>query len=846
MTTTANDHGGSVTESTAGQLSGVAADMLILPQNSRNHNAQSTHNTHAAPSSATNARGAELLAARGLSDVTRAYFGIEGRRDGWLYPASADHPAPRFKGYPDTQTRYKWPNGKPEALRFYDPRGNLAAEIARAGGVLFLAEGEPDVWALHEGGIRNATATMLGAATLPAWLVEELQRLGVQRVIVYPDRDSAGGLFAAKIKQALAETRIAFEARALPDALGAKSDINDLLLAVGADSLKAALEACGPASLPDVTPVGAAPRGEAYSGPQTDASGLFEQWAVEVERAALAAWNIAPPKANGWSRRNFSAPTREDRRASCTWDYTRHGYKDHAGPFYNTHEVAEQLGFTPWADWKAQRAPILRPESAPSAAKEITRFALGMPYTLTKRLNMAARLFGLPSQTPAALVLHAWQLISRDVLPDGAPVTQADFRKAAESAGFELSRETVNRGFQQLAEWGAGALISPPNCDHDSGAKCAICNLYLKTLNKYRLQKTHLASGRKPTLFLFNPVSVAMRGFVDRYTGLIAALRYGDTPANAELVWRDLTADEARLANRLSAPLYEATASAREKAAALFEADLTYLRADAARIVAGERYHVPPLGSGRIDSPAAYVRALVAGAIQAAGKEGVKSYTLRGLTGISRATLARAVDDLAALSLPQERQARLSDLTPRDLALVKRTDGEKAVLHAPSVIKLAERATDAERERAERHAAAQKRRAALRRAHHPETHSDSPIQNVAKELQARQVKEATRRRKEAGPADFVREWQRLQLDLRLPADLPRHDPATGELYAPGQLFSLAAAHLAGAGQKRPADAPQGPTRRESERRGGVAPVAVCLQTLRLSWSGPAAIPNLIH
>ena len=788
--------------------------------------------------------GAEYLAARGISEITRDFFHIRPNGTGWLYPANADQPdLTRFKGYPGTEPKYKWHPRKPaDLVMLYDPNGTLAAEIAGARGSLILCEGEPDVWALAEAGIFNATATMLGAATVPAWLVDEVIRLGARQVVMYPDRDPAGAAYAAKVTAALESRGVKVEARELPATLGEKGDINDLLLAVGPEGLQAALEACGPAALPDVTPVAVSPRFEAYSGPQTDASGLFEQWALEVERQAVATWQIAPPKANGWSRRNFSAPQREDRRASATWNYTRHGYKDHGtGAFFNTHEVAALIGFEPWQDYKARQRPAPRPESAAAA-----RFALGMPYTLTKRLNMAARLFGLPSQTPAALVLHAWQLISRDVLPDGAPVTQADFRKAAESAGFELSRETVNRGFQQLAEWGAGALISPPNCDHDSGAKCAICNLYLKTLNKYRLQKTHLASGRKPTLFLFNPVSVAMRGFVDRYTGLIAALRYGDTPANAELVWRDLTADEARLANRLSAPLYEATASAREKAAALFEADLTYLRADAARIVAGERYHVPPLGSGRIDSPAAYVRALVAGAIQAAGKEGVKSYTLRGLTGISRATLARAVDDLAALSLPQERQARLSDLTPRDLALVKRTDGEKAVLHAPSVIKLAERATDAERERAERHAAAQKRRAALRRAHHPETHSDSPIQNVAKELQARQVKEATRRRKEAGPADFVREWQRLQLDLRLPADLPRHDPATGELYAPGQLFSLAAAHLAGAGQKRPADAPQGPTRRESERRGGVAPVAVCLQTLRLSWSGPAAIPNLIH
>lgn len=810
MTTTPAKHATGAFASNTEQLSGVADGMPILPQISHDHNAQRTQNTRQS------AGAIALLRARGVSDTTRAYFHIEAASGGWTYPASADLPATRFKGFPDNPKKYAWPNGKPEGLRFYDPRGALSSEIARSGGTLILAEGEADVWALYEGGIRNATATMLGAATVPAWLPDELARLGVARVILYPDRDSAGYAFAANVTRALGGTPIIVEARELPAELGEKGDVGDLLLAVGARGLEAALEACGPAHLPDPAPEPVTRRGEAYSAPQADPSGLFEQWAVEVERAAVAAWNIAPPKANGWSRRNFNAPTREDRRASCTWDYTKHGYKDHAGPFYRTYEVAEQLGFTPWSEWKAQHAPILRPAGAPGD-KTPTRFALGMPYTLTKRLNMAARLFGLPSQTPAALVLHAWQAIPRDVLPDDAALTQADFRRAAAGVGFELSRRVAMTGLDQLAEWSMVTRIDPPNCDHDSGAKCSFCNLYLTTSNKYRLQNDHLGTGSPPTFYLFNPASVALRGFVDRYTQLIAARRYGDTPADAVLVWRDLTADEILLADALSAGLYEATEDARHEAALLFEADLADLRADAARIVAGENYHTANLATGVIDSPAAYVRSLTAGLLEAAGEKGTPSHVLRNLTGVSRATAARIVADLGALSIPQERQVLVRDLTPRDLPLVKREDGEKAVLYAPSVVKLASAATPAETDQAARYAAAQQRRAALRRAHRPQESDHSAVKAAAAAIPRNP-------RKQRDPVDPVKAWQRLQLDLRLPEGFSPYDAATGELYGPGQLFRLATDYLTQR-ENTPSDAPQAPPRAAS------APVVVELRPI---------------
>jgi len=766
----------------AGKLLRAATDMKSIPQSATVYNPTGP--------------GAEYLAARGISEITRDFFHIRPNGTGWLYPANADQPdLTRFKGYPGTEPKYKWHPRKPaDLVMLYDPNGTLAAEIAGARGSLILCEGEPDVWALAEAGIFNATATMLGAATVPAWLVDEVIRLGARQVVMYPDRDPAGAAYAAKVTAALESRGVKVEARELPATLGEKGDINDLLLAVGPEGLQAALEACGPAALPDVTPVAVSPRFEAYSGPQTDASGLFEQWALEVERQAVATWQIAPPKANGWSRRNFSAPQREDRRASATWNYTRHGYKDHGtGAFFNTHEVAALIGFEPWQDYKARQRPAPRPESAAAA-----RFALGMPYTLTKRLNMAARLFGLPSQTPAALVWHLWHLLPAETAQSGDPVTLTSLRGDYAAMGHKLSRKVAETGLNQLAEWGAVTRIDSPNCGCDPSASeyCSFCNLYLKELNKYRTQKEQYSRrGKPPTLYLFNPIPEALGAFVDRYAALIAASTYGMTPANAELVWRDLTADEARIADHVRSPLYERAASDRERAAAIYERDLERLQGDADRILNGARYYPAPLVADvQITSPKAYVTALAAGLIARGGNEGATTTALRGLTGRSGGTIARMVQrgDLEAVQVPQERAKPLSDLSPHEKGLVKRTEGDRAILWASTVYKLAERATKSERTWAEQRNAAQRRIAGLRRAHRPQEHK---------------AKQVVFRRAQVEHRDPVAEWQRLQLTMGLPAGVTPHDPETGELYEPGQLFRLAADHIAKHGRVTPAQAP---------------------------------------
>lgn len=241
-------------------------------------------------------RWLKALYARGLSDKTITYFGIRPAGSYLRYPLASNSEIERFKALPGQRgAKYLWGKGgkpqagiKPDPVPFYDPRDELARHVADAGGALILAEGEPDVWALHEAGFTHATATMLGAGKFYAYHVDQLRTLGVTRILIWPDRDEAGLKHAAKLRDLLAETEIMLDVRELPGTLGQGGDIGALLLAVGAESLADALKACPPLALPE--PVRAAPvlpqTARAVDLP-SDASELHE---VEARtRAAIAA-----------------------------------------------------------------------------------------------------------------------------------------------------------------------------------------------------------------------------------------------------------------------------------------------------------------------------------------------------------------------------------------------------------------------------------------------------------------------------------------------------------------------------------------------------------------------------
>jgi hypothetical protein len=408
----------------------------------------------------------DLLRKRSISRYTATYFGIRPHKRGWVYPATPNHPVQRWKAFPRQRgPKYLWQPAQPDDITFYDPHGDLAARIAAADGVLFLAAGEPDVWALYEGGILNATATMHGEGTMPPWLVGELHRLGVTVGRIWPDRDDAGLNHAAKLRDVLAGTDIRLEAFTLPYSPNSKADINQLLIDVGPDNLRTALEACPPLDLPSPQPARAT-HTSPYTSPTSDVADLYERWCVEVvEQAAVAAWNIAPPNSKHLSRRNFSSPLREDRRPSAQWSYIAHGFKDYAtGEFYNTHTVADLLGVQSWADYKAALHPTVEPQKVP----HLRHFPQSVPIRL---IQLGLNLHGdtwlnvrrgvLPNFGAAMVTYYVWtELVRAGVLRDDEPFTAKQLAREAEQHGYGLSKDTAGKGLELLAEWEIGDFLS--------------------------------------------------------------------------------------------------------------------------------------------------------------------------------------------------------------------------------------------------------------------------------------------------------------------------------------------------------------------------------------------------
>lgn len=326
--------------------------------------------------SGTNQPWIARLQKRGLSLATIRWAGVRPSGDGWIYPfAPDDRRNLRWKAFDSSATpKYMWysdgrPGSKPAHARLYDPHGDLIAHVADAGGVLHLPEGEAvSTWALQEGAIFNVSATMAGAGSVPAWLPDELARLGVKHLIAYPDNDQAGRDWAAKLRAALAGTGIVLDVRDVSAVVSApKADVADILLAVGPDRLESTLLSLPALALPDApAPTPARRTISTISLKRSpDSESLREAWALEVERAAVATWNIAPPNGRGFSRKPFRCPdghhhNANDRNASASYNYQTHGYHCFVGGYVNTDQMAAQLGHEPYEDYKQRHAPRRR------------------------------------------------------------------------------------------------------------------------------------------------------------------------------------------------------------------------------------------------------------------------------------------------------------------------------------------------------------------------------------------------------------------------------------------------------------------------------------------------------
>lgn len=301
-----------------------------------------------------------LLAERGLSPATIEHFAIAPRGDGWQYPVHPALDARRWKAFDSTATpKYLWLPHKPDTIRLYDVDGRLGDAVALAGGILWLASGEPDVWALWEGGLRNATCLFDGETRrMPPWFAPELARLGVRVLHLAPDRDRAGMRFVIQVSRAVSHTSIRVIMHQLPFPPRSKGDIGRLLVRVGGARLRTTLEGL-PACEAMFEPFPPDEQPAFVQRPlphlSTGRDALYEAWCVEVvEPAAVRAWDISPPDARGFSK-NFRCPFHDDRHPSAGWSYETHGIHCFACGYHDAREVAGRLGVPSWESYRAGR-----------------------------------------------------------------------------------------------------------------------------------------------------------------------------------------------------------------------------------------------------------------------------------------------------------------------------------------------------------------------------------------------------------------------------------------------------------------------------------------------------------
>lgn len=360
---------------------------------------------------------------RRINAATRQAFGLR----------SASHrgrPAITFDVAPDlTRLRYvdggdprfSWhnPHRQPVKDRLYHAP-NAADHIAAAGGVVWIASGESDLWALHSAGIYNALAWHGGEAAVPDQLADQLAALGVRSVNYAPDVDPAGHRAAGLLAAALGDD-IALTCYALPVTLLDQSpDVGSVWATYdgAASTFDAYL-----LNLPthDVTP---APP-PAVVVVQADGLTVPADYLAEVRQAAearmLAAGGDTRQNGDGWYRQAISNPTREDRNPSLRVCYDDGGLTacDVAtGQTMSVYELGDALG-------------VERPQSAPTA---ITTALHG----LTRQALLRADL------TPIARLLDA--LYAAGVAP-GAVLTASEI-----ASHTEIGRSTIYRMLDRLTD----------------------------------------------------------------------------------------------------------------------------------------------------------------------------------------------------------------------------------------------------------------------------------------------------------------------------------------------------------------------------------------------------------
>ena len=263
----------------------------------------------------------DLADERGLSATTAQLFNIRNNGSGWLYDTKTmnGQVLSRWKSYYSQQdeapedergswAKYRWyPEKTPDAKYFYPPALSLSEAVKNAGGDLWMVGGEIGVMSMIDAGIMNVTCTY-GDTNIPSSINDDLQKLGVKRLRLIPDRDKSGEMWAMKIRDCLQE--ITLECNALPYPLQDKhgKDVNDYWRQFPAQ-FKDNLDTLDDWSLPK-------PQPKLELLPRLSSEGIPERLKFEL-RYRLG---IAHLTGRGFGSKNIQCPFHDDTQPSASWN----------------------------------------------------------------------------------------------------------------------------------------------------------------------------------------------------------------------------------------------------------------------------------------------------------------------------------------------------------------------------------------------------------------------------------------------------------------------------------------------------------------------------------------------
>lgn len=151
----------------------------------------------------------DLNSTRCIPADVQALFNLRVQGDRWVYETRLmdGGKGARSKSFysiapPGSEKwqKYNWVPEKPQgALYMYPPDLSLSTAISAADGILYMTGGDMGTMSLMAAGVMNATNTF-GDSSVPVSIANDMQKLGVKKLVLLPDRDDSGQKWAMKIR----------------------------------------------------------------------------------------------------------------------------------------------------------------------------------------------------------------------------------------------------------------------------------------------------------------------------------------------------------------------------------------------------------------------------------------------------------------------------------------------------------------------------------------------------------------------------------------------------------------------------------------------------------------------